>query len=249
MLITVERLSRSFGIRPRGVLHVGAHEAEEAADYAKFGWGPVIWVEMLPDKFEALRQRFAGDPGNTVLNAACWDTDGDVLPIFRANNGQSSSLLRPDQHLSSHPRITFAQDTQTRTSRLETILPAGAPIEYLSLDIQGAELRALKGLGSRLATVKWACIEVNTRRLYADCALVGELDVFLAQAGFARLLTRMAGTKGWGDAIYINTRLLSGEDQKRLRRKAMQWKVAHAVADLPQNLRPRALLQRARGLA
>src|SRR5437763_16486554 len=110
MLISVQALTQFFGVHPNGVLHVGAHEAEEAVDYRKYNWGPVIWVEMLPEKYEALRKRFADDGQNVVLHAACWDTDGAKLPIFRASNGQSSSLLPPEHHLTAHPSISFATD-------------------------------------------------------------------------------------------------------------------------------------------
>ena len=45
MYITVSELSKYWNIAPTGVLHVGAHLGEEASDYEKFGWAPVIWVE------------------------------------------------------------------------------------------------------------------------------------------------------------------------------------------------------------
>ena len=62
MLIPCSELSLVYGIHPHGILHVGAHEAEELESYDSYGWGPVIWVEMLPEKFERLKQRFEGIP-------------------------------------------------------------------------------------------------------------------------------------------------------------------------------------------
>ena len=49
MLIPPALLHSLFDIAAQGVLHVGAHEAEEAEAYEALGWSPVIWVEMLPD--------------------------------------------------------------------------------------------------------------------------------------------------------------------------------------------------------
>src|SRR5262245_53144658 len=115
MLISVQVLTRFFGVHPNGVLHVGAHEAEEAIDYSHCKWGSIVWVEMLPEKYEALRIRFANDPQNLVLHAACWDTDGVSLPIFRASNGQSSSLLPPENHLIEHPSISFAKGAEIKS--------------------------------------------------------------------------------------------------------------------------------------
>jgi FkbM family methyltransferase len=213
MMISVKDLVRYFGVRPQGVLHVGAHKAEEAEDYAGHNWGNVIWVEMLPEKYAALKTRFANDPTNTVLNAACWDVDGVKLPIFRADNGQSSSLMTPTEHLQSHPDVTFIkEDTEITTTRLDTLLPASARFDFINFDIQGAELRALRGLGQRLADVKWAYLEINTKRLYDDCPLVTEIDTFMAPEGFQRVVTRMWSNSGWGDALYVNTRQMTSAE-------------------------------------
>jgi FkbM family methyltransferase len=222
MLISVQELTRFFGVRPNGVLHIGAHEAEEVIDYRNHTWGSVIWVEMLPEKYEALRVRFANDAQNLVLHAACWDTDGVRLPIFRASNGQSSSLLSPEHHLIDHPSISFVKGAEVTTSRLDSILPVASQFDFINLDIQGAELRALRGLGERLANVKWAYLEVNTLRMYRDCALIGEIDAFMESVGFARIATRMAGSYGWGDALYINTR--------KMPKLALWWLMAKAAA-------------------
>ncbi len=223
MLISVPVLSRVFGVRPNGVLHVGAHEAEEAALYSAHEWGPVTWVEMLPEKFAQLKARFANDSNNTVLQAACWDTDGAVVPLFEASNGQSSSLLAPREHLTEHPSISFAENGTMTTSRLDSILPPSARFDFITFDIQGAELRALRGLGDRLLDVKWAFLEVNTKAMYDGCAIVSDIDEFMKEAGFVRVLTQMAGDKGWGDALYVKTRMLTRSELRWLSIKARAW--------------------------
>lgn len=224
MLISVEELTHFFGVHPNGVLHVGAHNAEEAIDYSNHKWGSVIWVEMLPEKYEALRVRFANDAHNLVLHAACWDIDGARLPIFRANNDQSSSLLSPERHLIDYPSISFVKGAEITTSRLDSILPATWQFDFINLDIQGAELRALRGLGERLANVRWAYLEVNTLRMYRDCALIGEIDMFMESMGFARVATHMA-SHGWGDALYVNARKMPKPALWWLMAKAAAWRV------------------------
>ena len=223
MLITVNDLVKFFDVRPTGVLHVGAHEAEEAPDYERHGWGHVIWVEMLPDKYEALRE-FADNERATVLNAACWDQAGVRLPLFRADNGQSSSLLKPEEHLTAHPTIAFKQEGEILTSRLDSILPATAKFDFINFDIQGAELCALRGLGVRLKDVRWAYLEVNWRKLYADCALIGELDAFMKDAGFERIATRIARPFGWGDALYVRIDRMSLRERLALKARSAYWR-------------------------
>jgi FkbM family methyltransferase len=231
MLVPVSVLARTFGVSPKGVLHVGAHEAEERDDYARFGWGPVIWVEMLPDKAELLRAKLAADRNSTVINAACWDEDGRQLPLYRATNGQSSSLLPPDHHLTAHPEVTFCAEETIATSRLDTILPESAVFDFINLDIQGAELRAMMGLGARLSDVSWAYVEVNRKPLYAGCALLPDLERFLKTQGFYRVVLRMAGKSGWGDALFVNANKLGIARVFVLRGKGIVLRVQYGLSE------------------
>ena len=98
MLVPVDALARTFGVRPTGVLHVGAHEAEEWDDYQRFGWGPVIWVEMLPEKAELLRAKFAAEKKVTIIVAKgrniglgeveLW-FDGDKMKFYEVSHDMS----------------------------------------------------------------------------------------------------------------------------------------------------------------
>jgi hypothetical protein len=75
------------------------------------------------------------------------------------------------------------------------------------VDIQGVELRALKGLGSRITEFNWIYTEVNKSEVYRGCSLVEDLDIYLARQGFKRISTRWEIGKGWGDAIYANEKV------------------------------------------
>jgi FkbM family methyltransferase len=241
MLISAAVMKRYFGVRPTGVLHAGAHEAEEASTYSALDWGPVIWVEMLPEKFEQLKVRFAQDKNNIVLHAACWDADGIELPLFRASNGQSSSLLTPRDHVTAYSSISFVENGTIKTSRLDSILPASPRFDFINLDIQGAELRALRGLGDRLSGVKWAYVEVNTKPLYDGCALIANIDAFMEDAGFVRLLTKMAKSKTWGDALYVDTKHLRRSELAWLKTKARIWAALDAIRRIVR--RPRLIAE------
>ena len=61
---------------------------------------------------------------------------------------------------------------------------------------------ALKGAIESLKTAKALYIEVNERELYKNCGLIGEIDEFVSQYNFKRVLTHMT-EYGWGDALYI----------------------------------------------
>ncbi len=89
-------------------------------------------------------------------------------------------------------------------SILKSILPKyNIDFNFLNLDIQGAELKALKGMEEYLNKVDYIYTEVNEDYVYKDCALVNELDEYLKLFGLYRVETKWCENYKWGDALYI----------------------------------------------
>ncbi len=113
-------------------------------------------------------------------------------------------------------------------------------IDYLILDVQGAELLVLQGAGTILPNVLAIKTEVNFSNLYRHQPLFADVDIFLRQAGFTifdlscnyiprRLKAELpihskrfgkfafenesvrCGQLLWGDAIYFRDLLAVGE--------------------------------------
>lgn len=207
MLISLHELVQKYGIKLSGILHVGAHECEELADYDRYiERKKVLWVEALPDKVELSKSRY-----NDILieNAVVSDKEEDVT-FHRSNNGQSSSILEFGLHSRYHPHVWYVEDFKAKTVQLKDILVKypDIPFNFINLDIQGVELRALKGMESYLSSIDYIYTEVNSDYVYENCAIVGDIDEYLAQFGFIRVETSWTGYK-WGDAFYIQKRLLS----------------------------------------
>lgn len=76
-------------------------------------------------------------------------------------------------------------------------------LDFLNMDIQGAELKALRGMGDILKQFKWAYLEVNKAELYKGCALVEDIDLYMLSYGFRRVETSWTGAM-WGDALYCH---------------------------------------------
>jgi hypothetical protein len=79
---------------------------------------------------------------------------------------------------------------------------------FLNLDIQGVELKALKGMSDYLSSVQYIYTEVNSDYVYKDCAIVDEIDEYLKPFGFQRVETIWQGECRWGDAFYVNSLLV-----------------------------------------
>ena len=205
MLIPVKELTTYWKVNPKGVIHVGAHEAEESSQYNGARWGKVHWVEAQPDKVKFLRAKFE-NTDDQVIDAAVWSKAGVPLKLHVMTNSASTSLLNLGTHVEAHPDITFSHSIEILTQILENLIPADSIANYLCLDIQGAELEAVKGFGRRIQEMNWIYTEINREELYEGCCLVGELDEFLSNHGFTRMATRWTEF-GWGDALYVHARV------------------------------------------
>lgn len=212
MLISVDELQRKFGILPSGILHVGAHLAEEYEDYERAGWSPlnrVIWVESQFELAQKLIDTL-NPQKNKVINATVWSKTGKEMTFHLANNSQSSSLFEFGTHAKTYPDVQFDSERIITTVRLDEIIDETDDISFVNLDIQGAELEALKGLGLKLHKTKYVYSEVNKKDVYRGCAKIEELDKYLSDFSFKRIATRWAYKSGWGDALWIKKSEIKG---------------------------------------
>ena len=206
MLIPLHDLVKKYNIKFNGILHVGAHECEELKDYKKYiSIDKILWIEALPIKVELCKNTY---PGILIENAIVSDKIEDI--VFNvSNNGQSSSILDFGLHLHYHPHVYYITKFNGTTSLLKDILPKyNINYNFLNFDIQGAELKALKGMEIYLYNVDYLYTEVNSDYVYKDCALVNELDEYLKKFGLVRVETKWTDFK-WGDAFYIKHNLIN----------------------------------------
>lgn len=213
MLIPVWQLRRIWGLRPEVVLHVGAHNGEESDDYMSNGWGSesTVWVEADAEKASALMNRLEPFPQHKVVCGVAWDQADESVVFHILSNSQASSVLPPAELLNVYEDISEVESVTLVTTTLDRIATNECldRIDLINLDIQGAELRAIRGLGQRLQSVGAVYSEFNTRELYADVPLLEELDAFLTGNGFARVDLAMASASaGWGDALWIRRELV-----------------------------------------
>jgi FkbM family methyltransferase len=202
--IKVYTLFETYGISIRGILHVGAHECEELEVYST-KWdvdsSDIVWIDANPRLIEQNKKKGIPNCYTAVLDECERETSFHIT-----NNGQSSSLLEFGTHATSYPWCVVTETIPVKTQTLTQFFEKNSldPTKYniWNFDIQGAELLALKGATNSLQYAKAIYLEVNEKEVYTDCALINEIDSFLSQYNFKRVLTNMTG-QGWGDALYI----------------------------------------------
>lgn len=201
MLISLHDLVQKYNVVFKGVLHVGAHECEELNDYLKYlPINKILWVEGLEDKVQQCKNTF---PGVLIEHAVVSDTV-ETVTFNRANNGQSSSILEFGLHKHFHSHVHYVSSCSVETQVLSDILPKyDIDYNFLNLDIQGVELKALKGMEKYLDKVDYVYTEVNSDYVYEKCALVTEIDEYLKQFNLHRVETSWCQDFRWGDAFYI----------------------------------------------
>jgi len=200
----VKQILRENNIKITGVFHVGAHECEELDFYKELDVTKenIVWIDAITEKVEQAKNN--GIPN--VYQAVITDKDDDTVTFNVSDNVQSSSILEFGTHATEHPHVHFVKSESMKTVTINSFFEGknldGTKYNFWNFDIQGAELMALKGSTKYIQSAKVIYLEVNEKELYKNCGLIGDIDSFLSQYGFKRVITKMT-RHGWGDALYI----------------------------------------------
>lgn len=201
---TVLKKLSKCNLRPKGALHIGAHECEEMGFYNNMGIKneDIVWIDAMVNKVNQARSR--GIPN--VYHAVVTDQDDQEVTFNVSNNVQSSSVLEFGTHSKEVPYIVFVDRIKQKTLTIDTFFERNnldaSKYDFWNFDIQGAELMALKGAKNAIKYPKAIYLEVNVDELYIGCPLLKDIDEYLAEHDFTRVITNIT-KHGWGDALYI----------------------------------------------
>ena len=198
----INNFIKSTGNNIKGILHIGAHELEERIHYNNIGIddSKIIWIEGNPAIVEQNKNK-----GVTIYQALIDEEEKEIM-FYITNNGHSSSILELGTHANAYPNIKVTEPIKLKTIRLDNFFETNNidpnNYDFWNLDIQGAELRALKSAGKYLENVKYIYTEVFIKELYKGSALLPDVDAFLKIHGFTRIATQLHDV-GWGEAFYF----------------------------------------------
>jgi len=186
-------------IKPKGVIHIGAHTGEELPIY--WGWGAkIIWIEAQRTLADVLSAR-----GEKVF-CACISNNNENTVFNVSSNPASSSLLEYGTHADQYPDIKMINRFKVCTITMDALISASkinmAKFNMLNIDIEGMGLAALQGMEGNLKHIKYIYMEVYEKELYKGCGLLDEVDSFLAKHNFKRTRIEMTA-RGFGDALYV----------------------------------------------
>jgi FkbM family methyltransferase len=203
------------------VVDAGAHHGQTAAQYLKhFPGSRVIALEPDPENF-AIAQATLAPFGDRVelLPVALAETDGSVSLRRTSHSGAHSLLEVGDMRYYDAPVETLAP-LEVRAVSLESLC-AGQGLErldILKMDIQGAELLALRGAAGLLdrQAIGLIALEVLFQPLYRDQPTFWEIADHLRARGYAlqgihdqRHHAVNHAVLRWADAVFAAPRLLA----------------------------------------
>jgi len=203
---------RELGIKPEGLVHVGANSGQEVPDYVQAGIKSAVLIEALDHPYRACAAKIARIPGYVAVKGLCTDIEGAEYDFHVASNeGASSSILTPKRHLLEHPEVRFSEKTlKLRSTTLDQVLDSvvergfadRGKIRLLVMDTQGSELSVLKGSIQTLRHCDAIWTEVSRGGLYDGDVSFDTLTGFLAAFGF--VLNNVAfNRRQYGDALYV----------------------------------------------
>lgn len=210
---------------PDVILDIGACEGEDSIRYKRlFPKAEVIAFEPNTSNLEKIYHnlRVFGDEEIKVLPYALSSRNGTAEMHISSGNpegipesphwdygNKSSSLLQPSELMSRfHSWLRFDTKVTVPTRRLDSVLSELGirSVDFIHMDVQGAELMVLEGSVEILPAVACIWLEVGTEPIYVDQPSAAKTQEFLEGLGFIRIMEVL--TQGSGDHFYVNPQRL-----------------------------------------
>lgn len=207
----LQRLAGMHGLST--LLDGGAYKGNKAVHMLDlFPLAEVHCFEPQPGPFQYLQERFASEPRCRLNQAALSDFQGSA-ELFVTEDMYTSSLMKPlaeDIHEKKHIDVTVTTiDDYMNRNDLQGF-------DFIKLDLQGNELKALRGAEQALTRCKAILVEANFRERYEGCTQFNELYALLSAAGFS--LYKIYEIHGYadgawklGDALFLRRDLLPAQ--------------------------------------
>ena len=200
----------------RVAFDVGSRDALQALELAAaFPQSSIHAFECNPQTIPLCLENAAREPRISIVPCAVHESDGNCVfyPIdpsrtrttWQDGNPGASSLFLAN---GAYPIEHYVQNrVEVPAVRLDTYCDQTKidTVNLIWMDLQGAELMALRSLGTRISRLDFLWTEVTHREMYTGQCLFNEVHEFLVSKGF--MLIREPEMGGWqGDAVYVSSR-------------------------------------------
>lgn len=198
----------------RVILDIGSRDLDQSIEFNRiYKLAKIFAFECSPEQYKICLAKSKDYTNIKVSGKAVHEIDGGCdfycIDTIKHNNYGASSLFETSGKYDSI-EILPQYKIDIECTRLDTFCKENGinNIDLIWIDIQGAELYAFKGLGNLIYNVKAINTEIIFQEIYTGNALFGELDKYLSEHGFILINKHNEIENWWGDAIYINKKLM-----------------------------------------
>jgi FkbM family methyltransferase len=204
-------------IAKRGIIHVGADTGQEVPQYLDYGFKNIILIEANPRSYKALEAKFSRYCNVSLFNYAICDRSGIVdfhIHTSRSGSTEPASILPMNRFKQIVKTLHTAETIQVPAITLDCLVEtydiALDGYNFVNIDIQGAELLALRGATKVMPFLDAIIAEVNLIEMYESGALESEIVAFLASQGFEKrhavyhtLYDETSTFPAWGECLFM----------------------------------------------
>ncbi len=202
------------------IFDVGAYIGQVTSIYKNtFPTAVIHCFEPFPESFEKLHQ-LCGDKSINAYNTALADKEGVATFQINTDSTCNSFFPRPENGMRYYSEQSRnIREIQVQTTTLDGFCEKlGIPaIDILKLDVEGAEIKVLKGAIKKLGNkqIKLIYSEVMFIPHYQGGCLFHEVSGFLSQYGYSLfnlydLKRAHNGQLRWANAIFLSPQMRAG---------------------------------------
>jgi FkbM family methyltransferase len=206
------------------IFDIGACEAEDSIRYSIFFPNSKIFTfEPLPNNFMKCEQNIsiynrnnislhqlalASFRGISKFYVSTGSPEEEISKDWDFGN-KSSSLLPPKKTLEIHPWLKFETEISVQTETLYNFCNDNELkfIDFIHMDVQGAELEVLKGAGRLIESIKVIWLEVEAIEFYDNQPLKTDIEDFMKSNSFIKIKDTVIETSG--DQLYVNSKFVN----------------------------------------
>lgn len=172
--------------------------------------GKVYGLEPIPDLFNAAVERTKNYNNVTLKNKAL-SNKNDIIEMYisdmSGNIVESSSILKPKDHLTYHPHITFKKKISVESIRLDDFVKTENIdiVNLLWLDLQGFESIVLNDSYHTMSKTQFIFTEINMIEVYENAMLWSEFEPFMLSKGFKKIWDDIRPNVDAANAFFIKT--------------------------------------------
>jgi len=190
------------------IIDAGAYDGADSIDFANmFPNGIIYAFEPVSNIYNQLVENTKNYKNIKTYKLALSDTTvNKKIYVSSGYSVQSSSLLKPKNHLQMFPDCKFESEEVVKTTTINKFCADNKinRIDFMWLDLQGNETKVIKKADKILHTTKAIFAEYSLVEFYEGVLLYDDFKKFMKELGFKEVFNENTyNYVGCGNSLFI----------------------------------------------